>query len=181
VATGTRAEAFQQEICGNGGTGWCMNDWNGANTYVKMYAGNSSHEDFVAIFNVSQCGNGKVHSTIGGDATDCPFGVKQLDYEWQGYPIGQIEYAPTGQCIGSVSSTDGTAYLGNCGNNSGIGGITGSTLIISSVDGTLIDRYWSDAYNLSGSCCISYGLTSGGNSGTPLYEWGYPLTSWGGF
>src|SRR5690348_7293797 len=55
----TRVLATQQQICGNGGSGYCMNDWNGAYQYVKMYNGGASHEDFGVIFEVSACGSGK--------------------------------------------------------------------------------------------------------------------------
>lgn len=168
LGTGGSAHATQQQICGNGGSGYCMNDWNGSNQYVKMYYGNSSHEDFGFIFNYTECGGGKVTSTMQGDSADCPFVNKYLDDTLHNDPIGQIEYWPTGQCIGTT--TAGTAWLGNCANSSGVGGGTGSTLIDYNLGPTdaLIDRYWSDYYS-SGQNYFPCFLVSGGNPGTYLY------------
>jgi hypothetical protein len=172
-STGT-AHAAQQQICGNEGSGYCMNNWNGANQYVKMYYGNSSHEDFGFIFNITECGGGRVTS-------NCPFADKGLDNAFKGDAIGQIEYWPTGQCIGTTSA--GTAWLGNCANNSGVGGGTGSTLIDDNLQTTdiLIDRYWSDYYS-SGSNYAPRDLYSGGSLGAYLYLNGFGgnYTVWGG-
>lgn len=169
VASPGPAFATQQQICGNGGSGYCMNDWNGDNQYVKMYNGSVSHEDFEEIYNVSECGSGSVTSTYYGDATNCPFVDANLDRAFRGDPIVQIEYIPTSQCIGTTSS--GTAWLGSCANNEGVGGGTGVTLINVYEGGStalLINRYWSDYYS-SGSNYQPCFVYSGGNPGAYLW------------
>jgi hypothetical protein len=175
----TPAFATQQQICGNGGSGYCMNNWNGANQYVKMYNGGVSHEDFEFIYNITECGGGRVTAVYWGDSSNCPFTTVQADKNYRGDPIGQVEYVPTGQCIGTTSA--GTAWMGNCANSSGVGGGTGSTQILLDLGGAtgqLINRYWTDYYS-SGSEWTPYSLTSGGNPGTYLYMNGYPGTVWG--
>jgi hypothetical protein len=44
LATGVTPAFAQTQICGNGGTGYCKNDWNGLGygNPVKMYNGNTS-------------------------------------------------------------------------------------------------------------------------------------------
>ena len=58
IATGGAGPAFaQQQVCGNGGSGYCINAWFGGPP-VKMYYGGKSNEDFEFIFNVKECGSG---------------------------------------------------------------------------------------------------------------------------
>jgi hypothetical protein len=92
----TGAFATQQQICGNSGSGYCMNDWNGANQYVKMYYGGVSHEDFGVIFEVSACGSGVVTYNA-STGTGCPFSDGHIDANFAGWPIVQVKYWPTGQ------------------------------------------------------------------------------------
>jgi hypothetical protein len=172
----TRAFATQQQICGNGGSGYCMNDWNGANQYVKMYYGGVSHEDFGVIYEVSACGSGAVTYNA-RTGTGCPFSDGHIDANFAGWPIVQVIYWPTGQCVGTTSA--GTAWLGACADNSGQHGGTGVTDVITA-DNDLLNRYWSDFY---GGQLASGWLCSGGNPGTYLYLNcdSSKATSWGGF
>jgi hypothetical protein len=176
------AYAQQQQVCGNGGSGYCMNDWNALNQYVKMYNGGVSNEDFGFRDNATECGSGYVTSIEEGlGTTNCPFQDAALDANYSGDTIGQIEYYPTHQCIGTTSA--GTAWLGNCANSDGVGGGTGSTMIYDNEEVAgiiLVDRYWSDYYSSGSEDATAY-VTSGGSSGAYLYVndlYGY--TEWGG-
>jgi hypothetical protein len=178
IAMGGASPAFaQQQVCGNGGTGYCINAWFGGPP-VKMYNGGKSNEDFEFIFNVKECGSGEVTSTFYGDPTNCPFSTAELDKQLRGAPIGQLEYLPTGQCVGTLT---GSAA-------SGVGGGTGTTQIYWAIDHViLINRYWSDYYSSAENESIQCNVTSGGNPGTPLYMNGYNgstpcsiYTEWGG-
>lgn len=173
------ADGSQQQICVQSAYVPCLNDWNGANTYVKMGNYNwTTNNDFEVIFNTSQCGGGRVTAVADGDAHNCPFGITELDHQLHGYPLGQVEYVPTGQCIGTTAS--GTGYLGTCAGNNGSGGQNGTNDVIESAAGLLINKYWSDAYN-GGTCCIYYGYGGGGSQGSPVYLWSSPMDSWTGF
>lgn len=163
------ASATQQQICDSESGYYCMNNWNGSNQYVKMYSGGVSHEDFVTRFNTTECGTGTVQSTMQGDSRNCPFTDKYLDDVTWNMPIVQIEYGPTGQCIGTTSA--GTAWMGACAGNNGVGGGTGTTMIYDSLGQYYegyIDRYWSDYYS-SGEDYSQYGLQSGNCDGCYLY------------
>lgn len=151
--------AVQNQICGNNGSGYCMNDWNGLSFGpVRMYYGGSSHEDFIAQ-GINRC-NGFVVTTT------CPFQNTTLDLEYYGDPIVQIEYVPSDECLSGVDGGEGAlqVVLDYCNNvSTGSGGGFGTVYIIDQYQ-ELISRYYSD---LSG---YAHGLESGGNPGTSLSD-----------
>lgn len=166
--TGGVAQAAQTEICGNAGTGYCLNDWNdgGNGNAVKMYYGGNSNEDFYAVQVTSWCNHGKVDLS-------CPFTHAALDKMYNGDVIFEIDYGPgtSELCVGvdqyadavlankcpSVDATpsNGTVFVQPktpCG--TGPGGAPATYAV---------NRYESD---VAGS--TSY-LRSGGNPGVQAY------------
>jgi hypothetical protein len=165
------AAAAQVQICGNGGSGYCMNDWGngGSLSPVKMYYGNSSNESF-GVIPVDPCHDGgTVNST-------CPFTSRYLDSYYAGDPVLELEYAPKGLCVGTTGS--GTAELAGCGNSYANGAGDG-TIVVNVGSGNLVDRYWTNRDDESLFVCSS------GRLGGPL-EMNYVLTEpyggcdWGG-
>jgi hypothetical protein len=176
IFAGGPASAQQTQICGNNGTGYCMNDWNGKDFGpVDMYYGGSSHEDFIAQ-GIDRC-NGYVVTMT------CPFQDSDLDSEYYGDPIVQIEYVPSGECLSGVDGASGylQVVLDYCNNvGTGSGGGYGTVYIIDKYQ-ELISRYYSDQTNSAN------GLESGGGPGRSLSDnyscGGFTLdycTDWGG-
>jgi hypothetical protein len=164
------AAASQQQICGDYGSGYCLNDWGngGIGNAVKMYYGNSSNEDFY-VQAIDRCG--------GGDkvTASCPFTNRSIDSDLIGDEIVQVRYG--GNCI--ASSAGGAAVMGKCNTPStGNGGAMGTVDVIWL--GSLANIYWANEAAGDVAC-----LQSGGNPGlqaTYLVEYaGEPgCTSWGG-
>jgi hypothetical protein len=178
AANVTPANASQPQICGNYGSGYCLNDWNGGGSgnAVKMETGGNTNEDFVAE-GVTACSGGDIVTPT------CPFATRSIDAHLQGWQIIQVKYVPKGLCIATNSS--GGAVLGTCANpNTGSGGSDGVIMVKFPVapcqggypDGYYyyVDRYWSDAYGTEET------LASGGNPGVQAYlTYGGYGTCWG--
>jgi hypothetical protein len=137
------AYATQQQVCGNGGSGYCMNDWNGVGDGpVKMYNGGNSNEDFYAT-NVYDC-NGSTADTVqaeqDGDPSNCPFSTVSLDNQFEGYTIIQVNYGGhPGECIGGTGNdTD----LVSCGADGSYYILLGNQIGCSG--DYLVNRYFSD-------------------------------------
>ena len=148
LAMAAPAHATQQQICANGGTGYCMQDFGGgdyAGDAVTNYYGGSSYENFYFQY-VNACDGGHVvEATIDGYPHNCPFTVVALDNYWAGFTFGQLRYGPGG-CV--VSGASSRTILGNCDNTSnGTGGSAG-----------VLD--------------IFYGLTGGSCNGNITQGWG---------
>jgi hypothetical protein len=163
------------EICGNGGTGYCLNAWNGG-PYVKMYYGGGYTNDYFYFQAVSPCsGNDTVQSTGYGDKTNCPFTNSSIDYALHNDLIVELVDGNNHECVGTgnLNGVHDVGYLGSCGNGSGAGAIQGAldveyTPICPSPSGTetaLVNRYWTNTYN---SGYYGY-VSSGGNPARPLY------------
>jgi len=182
TATGATVYATQNQICGNGGSGYCMNAWNGGPN-VNMYRGGVSNEDFVPVTVPNDCNHGKV--SAGGTYGYCPFVNHWLDEAYVNDTIVQIQDQDSaspynGYCIGGAT---GTGYLLPCGtNNNGTGAGIGTIMVeFQSVNcgnpgqAYLVDRYWSDYYD------DNVWVASGGNPGTPVYVNSTTTqTCWGG-
>ena len=148
------ASASGIAFCAQNGTGYCLNDWNGGGlgNQVKMYGGGATNESF-ALINANVCGgNHYVTST-------CPFSHSDLNSEYNGHRIYEIEYTPTAGslCVGS-KQFDAKGYLEYCG-----GANRGYGVIMISAGTEFINRYWSDQYDSAVALC------SGGVSGGPVY------------
>jgi hypothetical protein len=104
----TAARASQVAICGNNGTGYCLNDWNngGNGSPVKMYWGNNSNEHFVAVGLTFYCNNGRVSAS-----QNCPFSHHNLDQMFNNDIILEIQYS-NGLCVAANGNAD--AVLGAC-------------------------------------------------------------------
>lgn len=166
------AQAQTSQICGNGGSGYCINAWNGG-PYVKMYYGGYSNDNF-HLQQVYVCsGYSTVQSKYYGDSTNCPFSDAIADQVLWTDPIEEVVYGNNGECIGTTAND--AAYLGSCGNIYGTGAIDGAfdVLDVSAGCDDLYNRYWSNAYG------VLSGLTSGGNPGTPLSAGYGEATCWG--
>jgi hypothetical protein len=181
AANVTPAAATQNQVCDNGGSGYCLNDWNAAgyNGAVKMYNGNNSHEDFLAE-KVDACDGSDIVLASGG--VYCPFANHSLDQLYKGDEIRQIEYIPYGYCIATNGS--GGAILGTCAaGGSGTGGSNGVIMIAHhgtngncglGVQWYFVNRYWSDHFGTTET------LESGGNPGVQAYlDNGGLGTCWG--
>jgi len=164
------ASASSQEICGNGGSGYCLNDWGGADRAgdaVKMEYGNGTNENFLDYALLKMCGSGKVTST-------CPnLGLAQN--ELKGFNLVEIVYGPGG-CVADNGS--GYADLGTCPDQYGNGGSNGTIYIAyPESPGYCIyyNRYWTGYY---GSLA---GLESGGSVGAQATDDATgTITEWGG-
>lgn len=163
VASGSASHAFatQQQICGNGGSGYCMNNWSNSGN-VKMEYGGATYEDFQAIELTGMCNGGRV-------TDNCPFSNTSYDTTEanDGAIVVQIEYAPWFECI---TGSGADAVIGTCAANNGTGGANGVIQVLDSnrggcnqgSEGILFNRY---ATNTSGQLSV---VQSGGNPGKPL-------------
>lgn len=156
------AYATQTQICGNLGSGYCLNDWNGDGSPgadVNMYYGNSSNEDFWMEL-LNPC-----NSTPAGRVTEtCPFTVGSgWNAEFAGDPIFEIAYDGSSYCVSSESVVIDPVIgvLENCG-------ATGSMFILTP-ECYFVSRYWTDVYY------SDYGITpSNGYPGVTLNSGGSP-------
>jgi hypothetical protein len=174
-------------ICGNGGTGYCMNGWNGG-PYVKMYYGGNIANDSFFMFGQNVCqGESYVMAVSYGDPINCPFNNVSYDQKYEGDGIVSIVFY-NDKCIGTgnLNGTPDVGYLGNCGDGYGSGLVQGGLFIQTqppNCDGiyngegkwVLINRYWT---NQDQQPAYAY---SGGNPGQPLYVGATGNgTCWGG-
>jgi len=165
------------QVCGNGGSGYCMNNWNGAGTWVKMYYGGTVNDSFKIIHLTGDCNGG--HVSNGGTHGNCPFADPDLDQQYAGAQIDEVQSIQTGLC---VSGAGGQGVLGACGSSSGSGAATGAIMIEVRPLGCnyhnteLVDRYWSD---FNSGVPPAY-VTSGGNPGLGLNLDAASATCWGG-
>jgi hypothetical protein len=182
------AGASTNLVCGNGGSGYCLNAWNGG-PFVKMYYGGSYGNDQFYLNAEYVCdGYGYVMSTAWGDPINCPFSNVSYDNEYRGDSIAAILYvgSPSGNlsCVGTgnLNGVPDVGYLGGCGDGYGNGIIQGGLFVVANTSyctglyqGVLINRYWTDQDNQP-----AYAL-SGGNPGQPLYVGATGSgTCWGG-
>lgn len=114
LATGPNAFAALQ-ICAQSGTGYCLNNWNGANGAVKMGQNGWPHQHFGNAAVSQMCGSGRVTGT-------CPFSNLALDSALFNQPIEAIKDAESGLCVGLASATSTGAIETTCPNTSGTGG-----------------------------------------------------------
>jgi hypothetical protein len=171
--------AASSAVCGNAGTGYCLNDWGGngnANDAVKMYYGGTRNDDFY-VQDVNRCSGGDKVTTSENLQPDCPFADTQLDAFFQGQTIVQITDTDSEtECVGSTGSDN--AVLTPCADPlSGSGGGQGVIMVEipkSTGGDVFLDRFVID--QTSGN--NGY-LTSGGNPGVQANFNGQ--TIWGGF
>lgn len=175
------ASASSSQVCGNGGSGYCLNDWGGAGQSgdaVKMEYGGTTNDAFY-VQKVNRCsGHDTVQSIERGDSTNCPFANANWDYTLRGDPIVQIVYINnTSECVGSASSPN--AVLGVCADPlSGSGGANGVVNVLwpQSCGSYFMSRYWTDA-NGGQDTFLSSG-NAVGNQANYTVGGG---TCWGGF
>lgn len=171
--------AANSAVCGNGGTGYCLNDWGGAgntNDAVKMYYGGTRNDDFY-VQDVNRCsGDDKVTSSENLQP-DCPFASATLDGFFKGDTIVQITDTDSEtECIGSTSSDN--AVLTPCADPLGGSGGGQGVIMVEVPKKTggpaFLDRFVAD--QPSGGAGY---LTSGGNPGVQAnFD---SETQWGSF
>jgi hypothetical protein len=176
MLTGSSAQAATfPEICGNQGTGYCLNDWNNAGTggSVVMYYGGTTNDAFSLDHLTGACGNGYVTS-------NCPFTTASIDADLRGQPIYRLRYLNhSNLCI--AASVGAFAILEGCPDNNGNGGAFGTLLVGDAspitcggtIPGHLIDRYESDYQGTEDA------LQSGGNPKLYAYFTTQYSTCWG--
>jgi hypothetical protein len=178
VGLGTpTAEASTSQICGNGGSGYCLNDWGGAGQpgdQVNMYYGGTRNDDFY-VQEVNRCnGYYKVTST-------CPFSHTAWDEDLYGDDIVEVvDTNNEGECVATMGGSFDPNYasLGSCANPvSGSGGANGVIDVLwpQSCGDFLLNRYWTDANEGDETF-----LASSGYVGGPAY-FVSSGTCWGGF
>lgn len=169
---GIPAAQASSQLCGNGGSGYCMNAWGGG-PYVKMYYGGYYNDDFYLRPVYACSGHATVQSTADGDSTNCPFTIPDIDHLYHKDLIVEVVYGHNGECVGTGSSGGypDVGYLGSCGNSSGGGAANGvidvQTDLYCSTGFGLVNRYWTNqdsTYYVD----IAY-VTSGGSLGANLY------------
>lgn len=181
------AGASSSQICGNNGTGYCINAWNGG-PQVKMYYGGYYNDDFY-VQEVNRCqGSYLVLSTQRGDGVNCPFANASQDYRWWHWPI--VEIADTNnvtQCVGSTTGSPYDAELAACADPlSGSGGGYGVIMVLTDGQNGQCAGYWFvDRYVSDINQELSAYLQSGGQLGSDAYYYvptGNNLPScWNGF
>jgi len=183
VANVTPALAQQQQICGNNGTGYCLNAWNNgvSGNPVLMYYGGNPNENF-SVQRIKRCdGLSEVTSPVDGIGTTyCPFSDHTIDNVMAGAPIVQLKYGSTNLCV-AVNTANGHGVMGDCNSTStGTGGATGTVLIEDSP--LLYNLYYTNLHNPAGTNSPTlYVLLSGGNPQQPLIMNSVNnATSWGG-
>ena len=130
------------QICGNSGTGYCLNDWNGSIGDVKMYYGGYANDSF-RIVSVLEC-NGD--STVLGAPNYCPFSNHALDTHLAGLGIFEFESgANPGWCVGSAANNSLT-ILQPCGGTGTV--FIGDDVYASCPAGIFhfVSQYWSNHY-----------------------------------
>jgi hypothetical protein len=187
AALGTPAAwASTSNVCGNGGSGYCLNDWGGAGAggdAVKMEYGGYTNDAFLVV-KVNRCSGKDTVQSAGYpfyNSTNCPFGNADLDYEFHGDFIVEIMYVHNeAECV--ATNNGARAYLDSCATPlNGAGGANGVIQIISPTGGTeggyaFLDKYLTDEADNPAW------LASGGNPGVQAYYTGlgYDRTAWGG-
>jgi hypothetical protein len=141
------AAAASAEMCGNHGSGYCMDDWNdgGYTNPVKMYYGGGNNEYFGAI-QVDPCHS---HYRV---TWSCPFTKKRWDRTYHNDPVVEIAYS-SGLCLGTASTGDGE--LQPCGYDQYGDGAGGGTIMVNDLHGALIDRYWTNKTGTLRRVCSS--------------------------
>jgi hypothetical protein len=130
------------EICGNAGTGYCLNDWNGTTGDVKMYYGGYAN-DYFWLQPAYICGGG---NTVEGAPYYCPFSNHALDDNLAGRAIDEIGSGVNpGWCVGSAANNSLT-ILQPCGSGTGtIFVLNHASCPPSGLE--YVNRYWSNHYN----------------------------------
>jgi hypothetical protein len=172
ISVGSEAQAVGNQVCGNGGSGYCLNDWNGgtgSGNPIKMYYGGYTNDAFEWVY-VNACGGtDRVHAGEGG--LWCPFRNHTIDSQLDGAIIAQIWYYNAGNtCLATAGN--GLAVLGTCARQSDGGGGSNGVIFATAVNSDCpaanhdvygINRYWSD---INGT---QSGLASGGNVGSQAF------------
>lgn len=182
VALGSTAHAtITSQICGNGGTGYCLNDRGngGSNSVVQMWYGGVTNDNFDNYQLISMCNHGYVSATM-----SCPFTPGSgLNTFYNGDPIIAVHYLNQGANYCVDASNAGYAYLGSCPDLSGNGGSQGTIMVgypLTGCNGTgqsyYVDRYLTD------QALDSFYLDSGGGVGVQAFYstlGGSTATCWG--
>ena len=165
-------------ICESGGSGLCLNDWNGSvSGPVKMGQNNFTNQNFHSYGLSNMCSGGLVtHS--------CPFTDTSLDNALFGDVIVAILNSDNAHCIGTSQTARG-AIMTSCPNTFGNGGGWGTVMIerpnvnncfSQNGDTQLTDRYWSDhdatIANLTGSTAV-------GNQAAMFNNVNFSVACWG--
>jgi hypothetical protein len=168
-------QTTSQELCAQSGSGYCLNDWNGAGSggVVKMYSSGVANDNWQMIYLGNYCDLGTV-----SESPACPFpSGSLLNTIFNENPMFEIKSSVSGACIGT--DIYGNANLGPCPPTNGSG--TGSNIWVWHYIGPstydLVNVYWSGRHGNSGSAL----LVSGGAIGAQAYvspstssQWGNP-------
>ena len=173
-------------ICGNGGSGYCLNAWNGGGNgaQVKMFNGGVANDNYSVLSLSLMCHDGHVHANA--PYGPCPFeNGTGLNTQMDGAAIIAIKDNRNGLCVGTNSDDLGAIEaacpdaLGNGGGWSTIYATTRSSACPNSNQFYAQSRYWSNAYDAKSS------LASPGFSGGQAFVanaqptgtcWGWVIT-----
>jgi hypothetical protein len=146
LGTATPAAAMVQ-ICAQGGSGYCLNNWNGEDIFVAMYTSNVLNDSF-QVLSINPC-----NSSPAGQVTQtCPFNLGSgFNARFAGDNIVQINDYDSGACVGTGTSPDNLGAAGElaCTNSVGNGGGVGTWQVVAPVSGppsgvVYINRYWTN-------------------------------------
>lgn len=174
------AHATQNQMCGSGGTGWCMNLDGGVDkdgTAIINWYGGASYENFLP-YTVLRCNNGSVDASTG-----CPFSDTALDSTYNGDAIVEVKYNGGSNCVSDAytSSTIGDAYLGSCPPTGGGSGGSDGTVFVeagSSSCPLLHNLMVDDAYFINVYASDYYGEAVGQQVGSGLGAQQYASSSY---
>jgi hypothetical protein len=167
------AQIATGQICGNGGTGYCINAWSGGPS-IKMYYGGNTNETFKTNLLTLCDPQGTVTETCPFSNTEAP----GLNNFLLGDPVVDFQDVNSNnQCI--AAGPQGDAAMGSCPTSSGSGGAPGTIDVLYSAEQS--NYYQFEAVNRAGSngAGSMVGLASSGSLKGPLFYAESNLTWWG--
>jgi hypothetical protein len=166
------------EVCGDNGSGLCLNNWSGANGIVAMYYNGSANDNMQAEL-INPCNSAASTGAPDQVTHTCPFTVGYgLNNIFYGDQILQVEDLNSGLCVGTDGDAGGTETA--CNDATGQGGGDGTIQVAvpagaGNAGSELINRYWTNA----APQIVAY-VQSGGSVGAQLNMDGgtSPSTFW---
>jgi hypothetical protein len=166
LAAGGSQRTSVPEICAQGGTGYCLNNWGGL---VKMENPGYTNDNFDWIRLTGYCDDGYVTNGVSSPGPACPFPAGSgLNNTYEGDQIVKIVSGISNGCIGTDFSEH--ANVGACPPSSnGTGSnlwVIGPTCFVGSGAGNyFINIYWSGQHGNGDASS----LESGGAIGAQAY------------
>jgi hypothetical protein len=169
VVNGPQASSIT-EICAQGGSGYCLNDWNAVSSgdAVKMYNSGVTNDNFGENLLTGYCNGGHVTDGVHSPGPACPFVVGSgYNSAYEGDQMIEIISNVSGACIGTDEHS--IANLGPCPPTRG--GVGSNIWVLATPEcGTLsgtyyyINVYWSNSPDNSDAASLQSGGAIGNNA-----------------